>query len=118
MFSLPIFPSFGLLGHFLGTVLVFYNFGVVLKFHVKLCMAEPDYLGTFFLPPKWAKNRFFLIYWKFWSLIFIKFDLFVVFLHKSHIWEIFVTEIWPKMFSASQIAGFLNQPYLQNKSRR
>ena len=29
--------------------------------------------------------------------------------------EIFVPEIWAKMFSANQIAGFFNQPYLQNK---
>ena len=30
--------------------------------------------------------------------------------------KIFVPEIWVKMFSASQIAGFLNLPYLENKS--
>ena len=29
--------------------------------------------------------------------------------------EILVPEIWSKMFSANQIAGFLNQLYLQNK---
>ena len=29
--------------------------------------------------------------------------------------KIFVPEIWAKMFSANQIAGFLNQPFLQNK---
>ena len=29
---------------------------------------------------------------------------------------IFVPEIWAKMFSANQIAGYFNQPYLQNKS--
>ena len=28
----------------------------------------------------------------------------------------FVPEIWAKILSASQIAGFFNQPYLQNKS--
>ena len=27
-----------------------------------------------------------------------------------------VPEIWTKMFSANQIAGFFNQPYLQSKS--
>ena len=32
--------------------------------------------------------------------------------------KIFVSEIWAKMFSASQIAGFFNQPYLQNKSSK
>ena len=30
--------------------------------------------------------------------------------------KIFVPEIWAKMFSANQIAGYFNQPYLQNKS--
>ena len=29
--------------------------------------------------------------------------------------KIFVPEIWAKMFSANQIAGYFNQPYLQNK---
>ena len=29
--------------------------------------------------------------------------------------NIFVPEIWAKMFSANEIAGFFNQPYLQNK---
>ena len=29
--------------------------------------------------------------------------------------KIFVPEIWTKIFSANQIAGFFNQPYLQNK---
>ena len=31
-------------------------------------------------------------------------------------WKIFVPEIWAKMFPASQIAGFFNQPYLKKKS--
>ena len=39
-----------------------------------------------------------------------------MFLHKSHIWEIFSPKIWAKMLSANQIAGFFNQPYPQNKS--
>ena len=30
----------------------------------------------------------------------------------------FVPEIWAKMFPANQIAGFFNQPYLQNKSMK
>ena len=28
----------------------------------------------------------------------------------------FVPEIWAKMFSANEISGFFNQPYLQKKS--
>ena len=38
-----------------------------------------------------------------------------MFLHKSHICEN-VPEIWAKMLSVNQIAGFFNQPYIQNKS--
>ena len=29
--------------------------------------------------------------------------------------KIFISEIWVKIFSANQIAGFFNQPYLQKK---
>ena len=32
--------------------------------------------------------------------------------------KIFIPEIWAKMFSANQIAGFFNQPYLQKKSMK
>ena len=32
--------------------------------------------------------------------------------------EILVHEIWTKMFSANQIAGFFNEPYIQNKSMK
>ena len=30
-------------------------------------------------------------------------------------WKIFVPEIWAKMLSVNQIAGFFNQPYFQKK---
>ena len=32
--------------------------------------------------------------------------------------KLFVLEMWTKMFSANQIAGFFNQSYLQNKSKK
>ena len=55
---------------------------MVLEFHVKLCVTEPDLLGKLFLPQKlgkWTQNEskqgFFSIYWKIWSLIFTEFDL-------------------------------------------
>ena len=32
--------------------------------------------------------------------------------------KIFVAEVWAEMFSANQIPGFFNQPYLQNKSMK
>ena len=46
----------------------------------------------------------------------MKFILFAVFLHKSYIWQNFVLEICAKFFSANQVEGFFNQPYLRNKS--
>ena len=70
--------------------------------HVKLCVTEPDFVEND-LPPKqgkWAKNWVFLRC----SCTNSIFD------------KIFVPEIWAKMFSVNQIAGFFNQPYLQNKS--
>ena len=54
---------------------------MVLETHMKLFVTEPDFLGNFALPqnwdegPKWAKNKFFKIYCKIWSLIFTEFDL-------------------------------------------
>ena len=44
--------------------------------------------------------------------------LFALFLHKSYIWENIALEIESKMVSASQIPGFLNQPFLQHKSMK
>ena len=44
--------------------------------------------------------------------------IYIIFCVPAQIVEIFVPEIWAKMFSANQIAGFFNQPYLQNKSMK
>ena len=41
-----------------------------------------------------------------------------MFLHKSHIWQMFLPEIWAKMFSVNQTAVFFCQPYLQSKSMK
>ena len=100
---------------------------MVLETHMKLCMTESDFPEKNFLPPKlgkWTKNipktGFFEFIEKCYRLLLNLFYneniLFAVFLHKSYIWEIFIPEIWAKMFSANQIPRFFNQPYLQNKS--
>ena len=46
----------------------FLKFGMVLEFHVKLCVPEPDFLGNFFCPKKWEngpKTGFFQFIGKF-----------------------------------------------------
>ena len=97
---------------------------------MKLCTTEPDFLGKFFLPRKlgkWTKNgpkMVFWIYWKIYSIYsIIKTYIICSVLHSPlqnsaiiQSCKIFVPEIWAKMFPANQIAGFFNQPYLQNKS--
>ena len=74
---------------------------------------------------RWTKNRGFLIYSKIWSLIctefmiYWKFILFAVILHKSHIWENFLRKsFWgrPKCYQPIRLQDFFNQPYPQNKS--
>ena len=75
---------------------------MVLKINMKLCVSEPNFLKKkFFLQKsgKWTKNG----PCSCTNPIFEK---------------IFVPEIWAKMSSANQIAGFFNQPYLQNKSMK
>ena len=128
---LSIFPSVLLSGRFRGIVsLVFSKFLHGTRNPYEIGMTEPDFSERFFAPKigkmdhKWARNRVVWIYWKILSLIFTefvlywKFILFAVFLHKSLIGKILVPDIWAKMFSANQIAGFFNQPYLQNKSMK
>ena len=71
-----------------------------------------------------GQKQCFLIYWKILSLILLNF------FHNENLYnllcsctnlifgKIVIPEIWAKMFSANQIAGFFNQPYLQNKSMK
>ena len=70
---------------------------------------------------KWAKNGFFNLlenlginfYW-IWSIMKI-YIICSVPAQILYLGKFFVPEIWAKMFSVNQIAGFFNQPYLQNK---
>ena len=73
--------------------------------------------------PKIGQKQVFKIYWKIWLLIFslnlfCNENLYYLLCSCTNpiLGKIFVLEIWAKMFSAKQIAGFFNQPYLQNKS--
>ena len=69
---------------------------------------------------KWAKNVFW-IYWKILPLVLLNLfynENFYYLLCSStnpKFGKILVPEIWAKMFSPVQVAGFFNQPYLQNK---
>ena len=102
---------------------------MVLETHMKSCVTEPDFLETIFLPPKlenWTKNGAKTGFFKLLKnlvIIFTEFyneNLYYLLCSCTNpvFGKIFVPEIWVKMFLASQLAGFFNQPYLQNKSTK
>ena len=91
-------------------------------------MWQSDFPEKFFLPPnvgKLAKNGpktgLFEFIGKFcyWTLLNLFYNKNLYYLLCSCTNPIFgkilVPEIWAKMFSANQVAGFFNQPYLQKK---
>ena len=135
--SLYVLLSFCLFRHFLGTVsLVFSEFWHGARnpyaradragFSRKLCMTELDFQKKNFLPKKVGKltknglRKGFEFIEKFGHLFLLN-----LFYSKSLYYFLcsytnpylgkFVLEIWVKIFSANQIAGFFNQSYLQNK---
>ena len=68
------------------------------------------------MDPKWARNKVFKIYWKIYlfllNLTYNENLYYLLCFYTSPIFgKIFVLEIWAKMFSVNQIAGFFNQPY-------
>ena len=98
----------------------FVTFGTVLETHMKLCVAEPGFFRKNFVPPKWAKSRFVEFIEKFGNYFFLN----LVFNESSYYLPCSCTKTtsgenmvfeWAKMFLANQIAGFLNQLYMQNK---
>ena len=114
---LSILPSFCLSFHpsfCPGVFLESYNkfflmFGMVLETYMKLCVTGLDFPEKKICCQNWKnmpKTVFFELNEKFghWFLLSPMFA------------KIFVPEIWARMFSANQIAGYFNQPYLQNKS--
>ena len=91
------------------------------KFSGKICFA-PKIVK---MGQKWGpktgfssllKNLVINFYW-IWSVMKI-YIICCVPAQISYLGKIFVPEIWAKMFSANQIAGFFYQPYLQNKSMK
>ena len=58
---LSLWSSVLLPRHFLGIATLFFNFGMVLETHMKLCETEMDFLGKKICQnlEKWAKNSVF-----------------------------------------------------------
>ena len=107
----------------------FLNFGMVLETHMKLCMTELDFSGVKNLPlklGKWTKNGLKTGLFDFVEKFSHQFLLNLFCIENIYYFlcsytnpvfkKNFIPEIQAKMFLANQIAGFLNQPYLQNKS--
>ena len=101
---------------------------MVLEIHMKLYMRELDFQERFFLVLKlgkwtknWSKTGLFEFFEKFGDQfllhLFYNENLYYLLCSCANpIFEKnFVSEIWSKMFSANQIAGFFSQPYLQNE---
>ena len=88
---------------------------MVLEYHVKLCVTEPDFPGKFSLSPKlgkWAKNFFNLLenlvinfYW-IWSIMKI-YIICCVPAQIPYLGKFFVLEIWPKCSQPIRLQDFL-----------
>ena len=104
---------------------------MMLEPQVNLCVREPDFMGKIFFPQKlgkWAKNGpkqgFFKFIGKFGNQFLLNSiynkNLYYLLCSCTNLifGKNFIPQIWAKMFSASQIAEFLNQPYLQNQSMK
>ena len=76
---------------------------MVLETNMKLCVTElkKSLLKKIFLLNLFFNENLYYLLCSYTNPIFGKF---------------FVPEIWAKMSSANQIAGFFNEPYLHNKS--
>ena len=130
---LSILPSFCLSFHpsfCPGVFLESYNkfflmFGMVLETYMKLCVTGLDFPGKKICCQNWKnmpKTVFFELnekfgHWFLLNLFYSENRYFLLCSCTSPMFaKIFVPEIWARMFSANQIAGYFNQPYLQNKS--
>ena len=114
--------SFHLSWYFLGIVsLIFSKFWHGGRILCEVVHGRSRFSGKIFfttrigrMGPKWAKNLVILL-----SLIYNENLYYLLCSCTNPIFEkIFVPEIWAKMFSAIQIAGLFNLPYLQNKSMK
>ena len=121
-----VLPSFRLYGCFLGIVpLIFSKFWHGARIPCEVVRGRFRFSGKM---GKWAQNEpktgFFQFIGKFGRLFLLNLsyneNLYYLLCSCSSLIfgkKIF-PEIWAKMFSANQIAGFFNQPYLPNKSMK
>ena len=96
----------------------FVTFRTVLETYMKLCVAEPGFFRKTLCPQNGPKVGLFIE--KFGNYFFLN----LVFNESSYYLPCSCTKTtseenmifeWAKMFLANQIAGFLNQLYMQNK---
>ena len=92
---------------------------MALKLQLQLCVIGPDFLRNFFFPKhweKWAKNGpksgifQFLGRFDHYFLLNSIINLYYLLCSCTNLIfeKVFILEIWAKMFSANQIAGFFN----------
>ena len=90
----------------------------MLETHMQLCVTEPDFPEKSFAQKigKMGQKQIVLNILKNFGINFY----WICSIMKIYICCVpaQIPEIWAKMFSANQIAGFFNQPYLQNKSMK
>ena len=86
---------------------------MALETHINLCITEPDFPEIFFAPKIGKMDQ------KLLNLLYNENLYYLLCSCTDPIFgKISGPEIWSKMFSANQIAGFFNQPYLQSKSSK
>ena len=101
---------------------------MVLEIHMKLCVRESDFLEKKKFPQKlgkWTENGpntgFLNLLKNFVINIYLICSVMKIYVvscvptQNTIIGKTLVPEIWVKLVSARQIAGFLNQPYFQKK---
>ena len=118
-------PSFHLSGRFLGIVLlIFSKFWHGARIPCEVVRDRVGFFGKKCFVPKIGimgqKQVFFQFIGKFGhqfllNLIYNENLYYLLCPCTNPISENFVSEIWTQMFSANQIAGFFNQPYLHKK---
>ena len=89
---------------------------MVLETH-EIWVREPDFLGKNFFLQYWEKEPKMGHFFNLLDLICNEnLNYLLCFCTNPMFGKIDVPEIWAKMLSANQTAGFFNQPYLQSKS--
>ena len=120
-----VLPSVLLSRHFHGIVsLVFYEIRGGARIPCEIVHDSQIFQENFFPKKlgKWTQNGlktgFFQFIWNFGHQFLLNLIYDLCSCTNPMFGKIFLPEIWVKMFSANQIAGFFNHSYLQNKSMK